>query len=81
VPAEIDERTEAGSLMPANVFTSLSANQRRDLVRYLLELGHTAGLETLSYRAGPFDVPRPPLEPDGWPNRDLRGNKNRLYDP
>ncbi|MGA1617325.1 MAG: hypothetical protein ACO37F_02295, partial [Pirellulales bacterium] len=36
-PAEIDERTEAGSLMPANVFTSLPAPQRRDLVRYLLE--------------------------------------------
>ena len=51
-PADIDERTEVGSLMPANVFTALSAEDRRDLVRYLLELGRTPGLETLSHRAG-----------------------------
>ncbi|MFM1996187.1 MAG: hypothetical protein RLZZ111_574, partial [Planctomycetota bacterium] len=38
-PADIDERTEVGSLMPANVFTALPADDRRDLVRYLLELG------------------------------------------
>ena len=29
----IEERTEVGSLMPANVFTSLPAEDRRDLVR------------------------------------------------
>ena len=80
-PADIDERTEVGSLMPANVFTALSAEDRRDLVRYLLELGRTPGLETLSHRAGSFDVPREPLVPDDWPNRDLWVNKDRVYDP
>jgi putative heme-binding domain-containing protein len=80
-PADIDERTEIGSLMPANVFTSLAAADRRDLVRYLLELGRTPGLESLSHRAGPFDVAREPLRPDDWPNRDLWVNKHRIYDP
>ena len=79
-PGDVEERTDVGSLMPANVFTSLPPDQRRDLVRYLLELGRTPGLESLSHRAGPFDVPREPLRPDDWPNRDLWVNKNRVYD-
>jgi hypothetical protein len=66
--------------MPANVALALPAEQRRDLVRYLLELGRTPGLESLSHRAGKFDVPREPLRPDEWPNRDLWVNKNRVYD-
>jgi putative heme-binding domain-containing protein len=80
-PGEIDERTEVGSLMPANVFTALPADQQRDLVRYLLELGRTPGLESLSHRPGPFDVPRAPLRPADWPNRDLWVNEHRVYDP
>ncbi|MFM8378081.1 MAG: DUF6797 domain-containing protein, partial [Planctomycetia bacterium] len=79
-PGEIEERTEVGSLMPANVFTALPAEQRRDLVRYLLELGRTPGLESLSHRPGPFDVPREPLVPDDWPNRGLWVNQHRVYD-
>ena len=80
-PADIEERSDVGSLMPANVALALPAEQRRDLVRYLLELGRTPGLESLSHRAGKFDVPREPLRPDAWPNRDLWVNKNRVYDP
>jgi|GEM_PF-1498278 len=79
-PGEIEERTEVGSLMPANVFTALPAEQRRDLVRYLLELGRTPGLESLSHRPGTFDVPREPLVPDDWPNRGLWVNEHRIYD-
>ncbi len=79
-PADIEERIDVGSLMPANVALALPAEQRRDLVRYLLELGRTPGLESLSHRAGKFDVPREPLRPDEWPNRDLWVNKNRVYD-
>ena len=78
--ADIDERTEVGSLMPANVFTSLPAEDRRDLVRYLLELGRTPGLESLSHRPEPFDVPREPLRPEHWPNHGHEVNKQRVYD-
>lgn len=77
---DIAERTEVGSLMPANVFTSLPAESRRDLVRYLLELGRTPGLEALSHRPEPFDVPREPLRPDDWPNHVLDVNRHRVYD-
>jgi putative heme-binding domain-containing protein len=77
---DVEERADVGSLMPANVFTSLPAEDRRDLVRYLLELGRTPGLESLSHRAGPFEVPREPLRPAEWPNRSLWVNKNRVYD-
>jgi putative heme-binding domain-containing protein len=79
-PADVEERTDVGSLMPANVFTALPAEQRRDLIRYLLELGRTPGLESLSHRPAAFDVPREPLEPEAWPNRDLWVNKHRVYD-
>ena len=79
-PADIDERTEVGSLMPANVFTALPAEDQRDLVRYLLELGRTPGLESLSHRPEPFDVPREPLRPNDWPNSHLDVNKHRVYD-
>jgi putative heme-binding domain-containing protein len=78
--ADIEERADVGSLMPAHVFTSLPEDQRRDLVRYLLELGRTPGLETLSHRAGAFDVPREPLVPGDWPNRQLWVNEHRIYD-
>ena len=80
-PADIEERTDVGSLMPANVFTSLPEEQRRDLIRYLLELGRTPGLESLSHRPEPFEVPHEPLEPADWPNRNLWVNKDRIYDP
>jgi putative heme-binding domain-containing protein len=80
-PADIEERTDVGSLMPANVFTSLPDEQRRDLIRYLLELGRTPGLESLSHRPEPFAVPREPLRPDDWPNQDLWVNEHRIYDP
>lgn len=78
--AEIEDRAEVGSLMPANVFTSLPADQRCDLVRYLLELGRTPGLETLSHRPEKFAVPREPLRPEDWPNASAPVNKHRLYD-
>ncbi len=78
--ADIDERQQVGSLMPANVAVALPPEQRLDLVRYLLELGRTPGLESLSHKAEPFDVPPEPLRPDDWPNRGLWVNKHRVYD-
>ncbi|MFM7184960.1 MAG: DUF6797 domain-containing protein [Planctomycetota bacterium] len=77
---EIEERTEIGSLMPQAVFTALSAADRRDLLRYLLDLGRTPGLESLSHRPGTFDVAPEPLRPDDWPNRGLWVNRHRVYD-
>jgi len=77
---EIEERSEIGSLMPQQAFTSLTAADRRDLLRYLLDLGRMPGLESLSHRSGTFDVAREPLRPDDWPNRGLWVNEHRVYD-
>ena len=46
---EIEERREIGSLMPEGLTAAMTAEQRRDLIRYLLELGKTKGLEDLSH--------------------------------
>jgi putative heme-binding domain-containing protein len=77
---EIDDRQELGSLMPKNLMGGMPEEQRRDLLRYLLELGRTPGLESLSHRPEPFVVPREPLAPDDWPNRGHWVNANRVYD-
>ena len=78
--AEVEDRRDVGSLMPKNVVTVLPREQQRDLVRYLLELGRSPGLETLAHRPGSFDVPAAPLEPERWPNRNHWVNKHRVYD-
>ena len=78
--AEIDERQDVGSLMPKGLLTGMSADDRRDLVRYLLELGRTPGLESLSHRPAKLDVPRAPLVPADWPNASAHVNRDRVYD-
>ncbi|MFM8891866.1 MAG: DUF6797 domain-containing protein, partial [Planctomycetia bacterium] len=78
--AEIEERRDVGSLMPADVVTAMPRQQQRDLVRYLLELGRTPGLESLSHRPAAFSPAREPLEPEDWPNAKAFVNRDRVYD-
>jgi azurin len=66
--------------MPADVVTAMPAQQQRDLVRYLLELGRTPGLEALSHRVAPFAPPRQPMRPEDWPNAGEFVNRERVYD-
>ena len=77
---DVEERRDVGSLMPSDVVTSLPPDQQRDLVRYLLELGRTPGLESLSHRVAPFAPPREPLRPADWPNAQAFVNRDRVYD-
>jgi len=77
---EIDERREIGSLMPEGLTGALSPEQRRDMIRYLLELGHTKGLEHLSHEPAKFTATREPLNPEHWPNWNQRVNRDRVYD-
>lgn len=81
--ADIDERREVGSLMPDGLADSMSAQQRRDLFRFLLELGKTDGLADLaahSHVAAGFPIDRTPLQPRDWPNWRHPVNRDRLYD-
>jgi putative heme-binding domain-containing protein len=78
--ADVEERRDIGSLMPADVVTALPSQQQRDLIRYLLELGRTPGLEALTHRVAAFAPPRGPVRPEEWPNAGEFVNRERVYD-
>lgn len=70
----IEERHDVGTLMPENVAAALTPTQRNDLIRFLMELGHTPGV------SGIFHVERAPLRPADWPHWQHRVNRDRIYD-
>ncbi len=77
---DIDERREVGSLMPDGLTAAMSANERRDLIRYLVELGRAPGLEGLTHAVATFHASPEPLHPADWPNRKHYVNRDRVYD-
>jgi putative heme-binding domain-containing protein len=77
---DIEERRDVGSLMPDGLTAAMSAEERRDLIRYLLELGRTEGLEGLTHAVAKFDASPEPLNPADWPNRGHYVNRDRVYD-
>ena len=78
----IDERFEVGSLMPEALVASLTAQQRNDLLRFLMELGKRDGLAALvhDHTAAKFAYDRTPLRPEAWPNWQAPVNRDRIYD-
>lgn len=82
----IDEMRLDGSVMPEGLAESMTPDQRRDVVRFLLDLGKPEGrsaLETLglhTHGAITFPYNRGPLRPDDWPNWRLPVNRDRIYD-
>jgi putative heme-binding domain-containing protein len=80
---EIEEQREAGTLMPDGIAAAMAAAQRRDLVRLLMELGHTKGLEneiTPEEAPAQFVFDRAPLDPALWPLSQHQVNRDRVYD-
>jgi putative heme-binding domain-containing protein len=83
---EIEERRDGGSLMPDGLVASLPADQRLDLVRFLLDLGTASPSPSLppipTHGHGPasFAYDRAPLDPAAWPGWELPVNRDRLYD-
>lgn len=82
--ADIDERKEIGSLMPDGLTAAMTPAQRRDLFRFLLELGKTEGLADLvhthAHAVASFPIERAPLKPEDWPHWKDHVNRDRLYD-
>ncbi len=83
--AEIDELRDDGSLMPEGLAESMSKSERRDLVRFLLELGRPEGASASaslrhSHTVAQFSFDRAPLVPDQWPSWKLPVNRERIYD-
>jgi putative heme-binding domain-containing protein len=77
---DVEERREIGSLMPDGLTAAMTPQERRDLIRYLLDLGKTKGLEGLSHAPAQFAYRREPLRPGDWPNRKHYVNRDRVYD-
>ncbi len=80
----IDTRREVGSLMPEGLAEAMTFEQRRDLVRFLLELGtNNSGVDLMAahlVEPAPMPIVRAPLNPKDWPSWQLPVNRNRLYD-
>ena len=80
----IDDQRETGTLMPEGLAEAMTAEQRRDVVRFLMDLGKTEGLAELaaphSLVAATFPLERAPLQPQFRPNWNHPVNGNRLYD-
>jgi putative heme-binding domain-containing protein len=81
----IEEVREDGTLMPDGLAAAMSAQERRDLVRFLLDLGRTDGAAAgYLHRHSPvpaeFVFDRAPLHPEQWPSWQLPVNRDRVYD-
>ena len=84
----VEARQVVGSLMPDGLVSSLSPAERRDLIRFLLELGrprseaaeilHRASIAATVAPFPPHD--RRPIRPDLRPAWDLPVNRDRDYD-
>ncbi len=83
--ADIDSMREGGTLMPEGLAASMTAEERRDLVRFLLDLGRpgqaAAGqLMAHSHTPASFAYDRTPIRPEDWPNWQHPVNRDRVYD-
>jgi putative heme-binding domain-containing protein len=85
--AEIEQLRTQGTLMPGGLASTLDQAERRDLLRFLMELGKTADANgaALVQQAQPhavaaFPYDREPVRPELWPNRRHPVNRDRIYD-
>ncbi|MGI8980558.1 MAG: DUF6797 domain-containing protein [Pirellulaceae bacterium] len=80
---DIAGQKEVGTLMPDGLAAAMTGSQRRDLLRFVMELGVTPGLEN---EVRPEDAPaefvytRDPLNPAASPLWKHGVNRDRLYD-
>jgi putative heme-binding domain-containing protein len=82
---EIESQQEVGTLMPDGLATAMTTAERRDVVRFLMELGHTPGLADAvahrhEHKPVEFVFDRAPLRPEEWPLWQHDVNRDRIYD-
>ena len=80
----IEERLQIGTLMPEGLAAAMSAGERRDVLRFLIELGRE-GIDSTRLlaehsAATSFPYEFAPLEPGQWRHAGERVNRDRLYD-
>lgn len=84
---EVESLREIGTLMPANLASSMSSTERRDVLRFLIELGHTPELadglhnhHSHNHEPAKFTYDKQPLQASDWPYANQPVNRERLYD-
>ena len=90
VVADLESVEESGSLMPDGLGHTLHPDDRRDLVRFLADLGRHEDLPAPAVAAlvaaahptqpAPFAPSREPLDPAAFPDWGERVNRDRQYD-
>ena len=83
--ADIETIRQDGTLMPDGLLAAMTPDDRRDLIRFLLELGRPGGnaaghLARHGHVAASFPYVRDPLRPEQWPSWQLPVNRDRVYD-
>ena len=71
--SDIEEMRQDGSLMPEGLTVAMSTAERRDLIRFLFDLGHPGShaaenVRRHSHVMAEFAYDRAPLHPEQWPN-------------
>lgn len=80
---DIDQSRATGTLMPAGMANAMSLAERRDLVRFILDLDADKELHTLVHQADEpiaFSFDRAPLVPGLWNLWQENVNRDRVYD-
>ena len=83
---EVEEVKEIGTLMPDGLVEGLDFDDRRDLARFLIDLGKPDdAAKYLTARhdhhmPASFTYDRAPLQPEYWPHWRDHVNRDRLYD-
>lgn len=82
---EIIERQEIGTLMPEGLASGMSPEERRDVVRFLMQLGQPEGerferILATSHAPATFAYKAAPLVPAEWRFAGHAVNRDRVYD-
>ncbi len=82
---DVEELRPDGTLMPDGLTAAMSPAERRDLVRFLLDLGRTGStaaenLRRHSHVIAEFVYDRGPMHPEQWPNWRQPVNRERIYE-
>ncbi len=83
--SDIEAIRSEGSLMPDGLSEAMTDAERRDLIRFMLDLGrpgNAAAGHFARHSATPaiFPYKRDPLQPAQWPNWQKPVNRDRVYD-
>ena len=83
--AQVEAIQHVGTLMPEGLAASMTSVERRDLVRFLIDLGKPGNsapeaLLRMAHAPAEFAYDRAPLDPTRHPSWQAPVNRDRLYD-